>query len=135
MGAWGTGQFDNDAANDFVYEILESGFSAIEASLEGILTEDGFLDADSCSEALVAIECIAALNKGNLVGLPDELFYFLKVDGNIAYFNTNRSMLLSNAVLCIDRIVDDSELKELWQESNEYKEWENNVTVLKGKLT
>ena len=134
MGTWSHESFGNDTANDWAYE-LEDGtdFSVIEAALQVALDEgDEYLDADLAMEAIAAVEVIAKrLGKGTQSDVYTE-----KVDQWLETISEQPSDgLLSLAKRVLERIVaDDSELKELWLESDEYELWLGNIQQLKDAL-
>ena len=134
MGTWSHESFGNDTANDWAYE-LEDGtdFSVIEAALQVALDEgDEYLDADLAMEAIAAVEVIAKrLGKGTQSDVYTE-----KVDQWLETISEQPSDdLLSLAKRVLERIVaDDSELKELWLESDEYELWLGSIQQLKDAL-
>ena len=134
MGTWSHESFGNDTANDWAYE-LEDGtdFSVIEAALQVALDEgDEYLDADLAMEAIAAVEVIAKrLGKGTQCDVYTE-----KVDQWLETISEQPSDdLLSLAKRVLERIVaDDSELKELWLESDEYELWLGNIQQLNDAL-
>jgi len=118
MGAWGIGNFDNDDAADWVYELTESdGTALLVAALEEA-TAEGYLEAPTSCVALAAAEIVAALlgNAGN--ALPDDVRKWLAA--NDAEVDHDLLALSRTAVL---RVKDSSELRELWQDSADYQQW------------
>lgn len=134
MGTWSHESFGNDTANDWAYELEDAtDFSVIEAALQVALDEgDEYLDADLAMEAIAAVEVIAKrLGKGTQSDVYTE-----KVDEWLETISEQPSDgLLSLAKRVLERIVaDDSELKELWLESDEYELWLGNIQQLKDAL-
>jgi hypothetical protein len=134
MGTWSHESFGNDTANDWAYELEDAtDFSVIEAALQVALDEgDEYLDADLAMEAIAAIEVIAKrLGKGTQSDVYTE-----KVDQWLETISEQpNDGLLSLAKRVLERIVaDDSELKELWLESDEYELWLGNIQQLKDAL-
>ncbi|MBY3624596.1 DUF4259 domain-containing protein [Acinetobacter sp. CUI P1] len=134
MGTWSHESFGNDTANDWAYELEDAtDFSVIEAALQVALDEgDEYLDADLAMEAIAAVEVIAKrLGKGTQSDVYTE-----KVDQWLETISEQPSDdLLSLAKRVLERIVaDDSELKELWLESDEYELWLGNIQQLKDAL-
>ncbi|RSE33938.1 DUF4259 domain-containing protein [Acinetobacter junii] len=134
MGTWSHESFGNDTANDWAYELEDAtDFSVIEAALQVALDEgDEYLDADLAMEAIAAIEVIAKrLGKGTQSDVYTE-----KVDQWLETISEQPSDdVLSLAKRVLERIVaDDSELKELWLESDEYELWLGNIQQLKDAL-
>ncbi len=62
MGAWGPGNFENDAAQDWLYDFGENDFRLIDRTLAGVaaMIEADELDAWEAQEVLAAAECVAA---------------------------------------------------------------------------
>ncbi|MGO4528575.1 DUF4259 domain-containing protein [Paenibacillus sp. 2TAF8] len=61
MGAWGTGIFENDDVLDWKANLLDSdGIEFIEEMIKEVL-EDEYIESDLASNALGAIEILAAL--------------------------------------------------------------------------
>lgn len=134
MGTWSHESFGNDTANDWAYELEDAtDFSVIEAVLQVALDEgDEYLDADLAMEAIAAVEVIAKrLGKGTQSDVYTE-----KVDQWLETISEQPSDgLLSLAKRVLERIVaDDSELKELWLESDEYELWLGNIQQLNDAL-
>ena len=134
MGTWSHESFGNDTANDWAYELEDAtDFVVIEAALQVALDEgDEYLDADLAMEAIAAVEVIAKrLGKGTQSDVYTE-----KVDQWLETISEQPSDdLLSLAKRVLERIVaDDSELKELWLESDEYELWLGNIQQLNDAL-
>lgn len=134
MGTWSHESFGNDTANDWAYELEDAtDFSVIEAALQVALDEgDEYLDADLAMEAIAAVEVIAKrLGKGTQSDVYTE-----KVDQWLETISEQPSDdLLSLAKRVLERIVaDDSELKELWLEPDEYELWLGSIQQLKDAL-
>ena len=123
MGAWGTLNFENDTALDLVYEIEEEGANRIKIAIEAVNSreEDSFLDSDLCSEALAAIEYIAAAKNKVSEDFPEDAEEWL-TPANKENLLAIRNVI-SNSKQAIDRIKHNSELKDLWEETEEFEEW------------
>ena len=123
MGAWGTLNFENDTALDLVYEIEEEGANRIKIAIEAVNSrqEDSFLDSDLCSEALAAIEYIAAAKDKVSEDFPEDAEDWL-TPANKENLLAIRN-LIANSKQAIDRIKHNSELKDLWEESEDFEEW------------
>ena len=118
MGAWGIGNFDNDDAADWVYELAESdGTAVLAAALEGA-TSEGYLEAPVCAAALAAAEVVAALLGNAGKALPDEVRKW--VADNDAEVSHDLLALSRAAVM---RVKENSELRELFQDSDDFQQW------------
>ena len=130
MGAWGTGAFENDAALDWLFELEKAkDLTCVWQATEAVFGAD-YLDSDVASEALVAIELAAGLKGKPNQELPEEVETWL---------NNNTQQLPSNyyvrAVAALDVICgEESELKELWAESESYTDWMAEINDLKIRL-
>ncbi|MBU5353851.1 DUF4259 domain-containing protein [Paenibacillus barcinonensis] len=134
MGAWGTGIFENDDVLDWKADLLDSdGIDFIEETIEEVL-EDEYIESDLASNALGAIEILAALQ-----GRPGkEILNNQSNTGDLYdWINTNKGKgkkLISKAKRAVKKIKKDSELKELWEESEEYPIWLNTINDLENRL-
>ena len=131
MGAWGHGIFDNEDAMDWVNDLVESGdLGPVAAALSSVLETDDELEAADCSAALAAAEVLAAIAGEPSNKLPDEVG---------AWLQRNRPQaddaLLDYALRAVRKIRSQSELRELWEESGEYREWLAVVSDLKSRLS
>lgn len=132
MGAWGPGNFENDVAQDWLYDFGENDFRLIDRTLAGVaaMIEADELDADEASEVLAAAECVAAAAGFPPNDPPEELAEWLA---------ENSPMLVKPeyvAIACqaVARVLAKSELRELWLESDEFEAWETAVTNLQSRL-
>ena len=130
MGTWSHEPFGNDTANDWAYELEDTtDFSVIDATLQTALDEgQENLDADLAMEAIAAIEVLAkSLGHGTQTDV-----YTDKVDEWVDRISLKPSAdLLQKAEQVLALVASDhSELKELWQESEEYELWVNNLEQL-----
>lgn len=134
MGAWGELAFDNDTACDWAYgleglddlSLVESTFGELEQ------VGDDYLDSDIACNALAACELIARL-KGN-TGYSNS--HTEEVDRWVAANKIEPGpALLKRASAALDRVLaDDSELRELWDESAEGAKWRTAVEDLRKRL-
>lgn len=125
MGAWGIGNFENDDAMDWVAVVIaSSNKNAVIEALTAIAGNSGYLDAPECCEALCAAEIIAAQKSGTPDSLPEELSHWLSrthgpLNEMITFSESDRELALE----ALQRITAESELMELWEESDGYEEW------------
>lgn len=133
MGAWGSGNFENDTACDWVYGLEEAkDLNPIWKAIEAVFAEE-YIDADVGSEALAAIETVARL-KGKW-GVRDS--YTETVD---RWVESHRDIKVPEnlSARCVEAINlllgDDSELNELWAESDSSEEWKRNVVDLRTRV-
>ncbi|HYC33073.1 MAG TPA: DUF4259 domain-containing protein [Gemmatimonadales bacterium] len=130
MGAWGVGTFENDDAGDWVYRLEEAeGLTLLIETLRPAADPAGYLEAPTCTEALAAAEVVAALAGRPAPDLPEEVQGWVK-----AHRAKVPNELRDLALRAVDQVAGDSELKELWQESDEMAAWSDRVQELRGRL-
>ena len=135
MGTWSHEAFGNDQACDWAAEVKEStGFTVIEQAFDQVIMsqDEDFIDADIGSVAHAAAEVLA-----HILGQGTQDIDF--IDGLnqwIDQLNTQASAtLIQKAIQALDILThENSELDELWQESNDYADWTKNLEELKETL-
>lgn len=132
MGAWGTGSFENDTAADYLAELLDTeDLQSVEAVLYQAIPDDdsgGDLDADDAARALVAAEIVAAM-RGFPGDMPDELAEWIPGDDALT---PELRLIAHSAVLYV---LNGSELRQLWEESEEFEAWKAGTRELIGRLS
>ena len=134
MGTWAVDAFGNDDAADWAYELEEAeDLRPIEEAITEVLTVgDEYLEAPEGAVALAAIEVLA-----RLIGNPGEKnSYTEAADKWVANVSAKPSAeLINRAHAAIARILaENSELKELWQDSEEYEDWLASVNELRTRV-
>ena len=134
MGAWSHEPFGNDTANDWADELEESSdFSIVEKAFNQIIeSAEEYIYADIACEAYAAAEVLAqALGEGT----QDDT-YTEKIDMWLTKLTIKpNNLLIPKALRALDLLTtQDSELDELWQDSDEYTQWTVNVDELKELL-
>jgi hypothetical protein len=120
MGAWGHGTFDNDTAMDWIVQLtVAHDVSFLRESFDDGVDED----------ALAAAEVVAALRGRPVEGLPDDVSEWIRL-----HPVTVTDDLLRAARDAVARVKDDSELKELWEESTWLESWYEAVDDLLRRL-
>lgn len=127
MGAWGAGIFDNDDAVDWLADLAGSKDpNALDGALSGAAAES--VEAPTASVALAAAEVVAALNNHPAADLPGE------IEDWIAGARPLPSPeLTGRAHAAVERVRTDSELRELWEETDP-TEWFAHVNDLLRRL-
>ena len=133
MGAWGFGSFENDDASDFLAEATESGdLSLIREALDNILTSTEYVEAPDASVAIVAAEIIAAaLGRPSLSAQRKKALseWISRIRPTID------AELAAQARNALSRIVGpNSELRDLWEETDEFSDWQDSVQELAQQL-
>ena len=132
MGAWGADSFENDDASDWLADFCEapdteSTSAALSTVAEMAATD--YLEAPDCCVGIAAAEVVAAQKGAPNASLSDEAKTCLarlesKADPG----------LVSLALKALERIKTNSELKELWDESENPAEWYQAVGNLESRL-
>lgn len=133
MGTWSVDAFGNDDAADWAFELAESDdLSLVEAAIDGALAESEYLEAPDAAIALAAMEVIARL-KANW---GDRNAYTEPTDRWVERVTVQlQPQLLARARAAIDRILgENSEMLELWQDSDDYEAWVESVENLRSRL-
>lgn len=133
MGTWGILTFDNDDATDWAFALENTAdLSLVEAALAAVEQADDFLEAPEACNALAACEVLARLR--GRPGYADP--YTANVDSWVAAHPvTPRPALISRALGAIDRILAaDSELRELWSDSEYEAQWLTAVEDLRRRV-
>ncbi|MBV7409457.1 DUF4259 domain-containing protein [Maritimibacter sp. DP1N21-5] len=134
MGASGISVFQDDASLDWLDDYVSSGAGAVASALDGAaavpVTE--YLDHHQGAAARTAAEVVATANGD----LPDEI-----TQDQLATLNTHgsdvRAMagLKSRAKAALDRLIsENSELHELWMESDDQARWVAAMNDLRRRL-
>ena len=136
MGAWSEENYGNDDAGDWVWELEKSkGLDTLLSPINAILSNTQYLESPSCSEALAAAEVIASSISGDMSKIPAEAQKWLNKKQGL--FGKRPIISKEHAVLAkqaVEKILENSELKELWEESEHYSNWRQVQSLLIGKL-
>lgn len=135
MGAWGHGPFEDDAALDFVREIEEAE-NPKEIIIEALDNAAGvaYLEADEANATIVSAAYIDnSINGTKYTTL--EMSEPYEVDNFSTRFpDLDLSDLKSKAVAALKVVIaEGSELKELWEESQE-PAWLNGIEEMIKRL-
>ncbi|GGD13586.1 DUF4259 domain-containing protein [Nocardioides daphniae] len=118
MGAWGTDPFDNDDAADWSYELEGAGPEVVAVGLSG----------DEGDAAIVAAAAVVASACGVPVTLSPEAEQWL-VDQD----EDDLRALAPAAVAALEGVLQESELRDLWDESGD-DTWLRETTALRDGL-
>jgi hypothetical protein len=131
MGAWGINTFENDDAADWIGEFCDEPDKELLVEAFDAVNDigDDYLEAPESSAALAAAEVIAALLGKPSANLTDET---KECVGKLK-FKPNEK-LLSAARKAVERVKTNSELKELWDESDDAAQWQATVEDLAARL-
>jgi hypothetical protein len=132
MGAWGSGSFENDDASDWIADFCDDPDKELISDALSTVAEmdaDEDLEAPDCTVGIAAAEVVAALKGAANPGMPDdakECVEKLKIKADPS--------MVSLALKAVERIKTNSELKELWDESESRNEWDSAMDNLEARL-
>ena len=131
MGAWGSGSFDNDDASDWLADACDAhNQQSITDALITVAEMDAgdYLEAPDCSVGIAAAELVAAQQ-----GAPHPKLVAEWADC-LAKLEPINASAVSLALQTLERIKNNSELKELWDESETPSEWYVAIADLEARL-
>lgn len=133
MGTWGIGSFENDDAADFMIDLLDSGdLSLVREVLDNVLTSTEYVEAPDATLAIVAAEIVAAARGRSTLAAQQE-------EGLADWLARLRPPvdddLLRQARDALTRVLaENSELRELWEETDDAHDWQAVVAELRSHL-
>jgi hypothetical protein len=126
MGAGGTGIFEDDTAIDFLYDLLEieEPIPEMEAIFATIET-DKYIEMDDGSATLVSAAILAHWHSEHQIDVDATTRF---EEWLIEHKQPVSEVLRKRAVKALRRIEgNESELCELWADSDDYTEWRRGV--------
>lgn len=129
MGTWGSGAFANDAALDWMADLVKAAdLARVRGVLSDVLRTTDEPEAETSQQALAAAEVVAALRGFPARDLPDELKDWVD-DASVDV----SPELVKMAVEAVARVGADSELARLWARSDP-GDWSVAVGDLSSRL-
>lgn len=133
MGTWALHSFGNDDAGDLVGDLVEAtDLSPVQEAIERVQNTVGYLEAPEAQQGIAACEVVAlVLGHPSAASQAEEELtaWVARVKPSLG------AGVVSQAVQVVDRVLaPDSELRELWEESDEFKDWQADVTALRARL-
>jgi Domain of unknown function (DUF4259) len=130
MSATGPRNFENEDATDWVYDLTESNGTDLLSEAFAVVEKTDFADAPDCCIALAAAEVVAAA-KGKPSGdLPDEVRTWLEDQERLDGFKK----LDKRASKVAKKVQAKSELRDQWEESDDWHNWQMAVEGLLKRL-
>ncbi|MVN75693.1 DUF4259 domain-containing protein [Hymenobacter sp. HMF4947] len=121
MGAWGSRNFENDSALDFVGAFTTTpSVENLAAALTTVINlgaEGEYIEVEEASAALAAAEILATVLGKPAPDFPAELRPALGAIHNAA-------ALQQTARKAVNQVLKESELQELWAEGDDFAEWQ-----------
>ena len=137
MGAWGIKNFENDEACDWVYELEKSkDKSVVNDALDNIIGNSEYVESPDCIEALAAAEIVLAGLSSDFSGITEEAAVWIKKKPGlfkkpIAFDSSDAK----KSIEVIKKVITTSELKELWEETEDFDEWLKMQKIIIEKLS
>ena len=128
MGAWGTGPFENDDAADWSYQLVDGGGPDVVAAALRAVQGGSAPDAPADSSAVGAAAVVAAGLGVADVELPDDVRERLSGIDASAW-----PPLARDAVAALDRVLAESELRDLWDEVGD-SVWAEETRALRDRI-
>lgn len=134
MGTWALDAFGNDYAMDWAQDLQEyKTLELVETTLDNVIdSQEDELEAPFAAEALAALDVIARLlGKPGVADPATE-----EVDEWVAACKKKVTpQILEKARLAFDKIVaESSELRQLWQDSEHFDDWQQDVAALRLRV-
>ena len=131
MGEWGAASFENDPASDWfllVEEAVDPGV-VIASALDGAVGESEYLGLDGSCEALAAAELSASCAGHASARLPDNVRYWVDTHPHQPHNSE-----IDHAVQAVQRVREESELRDYWHGSVDRDKWLREVDDLITRL-
>ncbi|MEL7536209.1 MAG: DUF4259 domain-containing protein [Pseudomonadota bacterium] len=131
MGAWGVGHFENDDAQDWAEDLNQAdSLDAVEEAIEAVEAGGDYLEAPDACVGLAAAEVVAATLGNPADDLPDPI-----ATAVARLEDPADEDLVARARAAVERVIgEDSELRELWEESDDFDAWESTIQDLLARL-
>ena len=131
MGAWGADSFENDDASDWLADFCEAPNRQLIVDVLATVVDLGaadYLEAPDSSVAIAAAEIVAAQKRAPNPNLSAE------AKDCATKLESPDGDTVSLALKALERIKTNSELKELWDESEAPSEWYASMSDLEARL-
>ena len=134
MGCWAITPFDNDDAMDWLVELTaQDGLAPIESAFRSAQeAATSSLEAPEGAQALAAAEVVAAAlgqASASATAQPTLVEWLDRVRPTLS------PPLIQNAIKAVERVLaNKSELKELWEDTEDFDQWKSDVESLLLRL-
>ena len=130
MGAWEPSNFGNDDASDWLYDLSESsGADLLQEAFSAISGHD-YPEIPDCCIALAAAEIVACAQGKPPSDLPEEVRKWIGNQVEVAAIKALRKP----AIAIVNKISIKSELRDEWEGSDSWHEWQQVVEGLRRRL-
>lgn len=132
MGSWDVSSFGNDTAQDWLNELLQAKgadkvFRALMAASR--LGANDYLQSTECENAVAAAEIVAAGAGNPSPKLPADAAEWVKERNFLP-----GAEIVDMALRVVERVSKNSELKELWDDTDSAEEWYSIIEDLTRRL-
>lgn len=132
MSVLETGNFSNDEATDWLYDLEETYGAELLAEAFNVITRGEFHEQADCCIALAAAEMVAAAKGKPAADLPEDARKWL---GNQDTADINKIKALNKkAITAVKKVQAHSELRDQWEDSDEWHSWNMVIDGLLKRL-
>jgi Domain of unknown function (DUF4259) len=132
MSVLETGNFGNDEATDWLYDLEETYGSEMLSEAFDVIAKGEFHELADCCIALAAAEVVAAAKGKPASDLPDDARKWL---GNQETSDVSKIKALNKkAITAVKKIQAHSELRDQWEDTDEWHSWTMVVERLLKRL-
>ena len=128
MGTWSNKPFGNDTASDWALRLIESEND--QPIKDALALPDSEIDAGDAECAIAAAALVASAAADPLRAVSNELKSWIRQRGYVPTKAVARS-----AIKAVDAITKDSELRDLWEESDALEPWLRTTQTVRDRLT
>lgn len=131
LSSWGVASFENDVAGDWfllVEEAQDPG-AVMATAMDDVLSDADSPEADLCREALAAAELCASCAGQVPERLPDNILAWVEENPHGPHADE-----VELALQAVTRIREESELREVWEQSGDESQWLAEVDDLLARL-
>jgi Domain of unknown function (DUF4259) len=129
MPGWGTGNFENDDAQNFLAALHLKTPDDLKQILTRAADETDYLAAPESGVVIVAAEVVATAKGAPPQTVPRQITDWVsKIEG------APSDEMIELARRAVNRVRLNSELKDLWQEAEGLNEWSAELHNLEGRL-
>ena len=135
MASFIQSNFESESAQQFISDVMMNGYGLIQIALDKVFDTDNPPGLTECEEALIAAEIVASVVGHPAHDFPDEAREWIDSflpPGSSA--NEEIAALNEKAADAIDRVVTDSELRDLWEDQPGFEEWFEAQVALQKRI-
>ena len=130
MGAWEVGNFANDDAADWVDDLEDSSGTKLLIQAFEAAEKSDYIESPDCCVVLAAAETIATANGHPSEDLPDGVRDWVEKQKDTGPVKA----LTTRAAKIVRRLQNKSELRDLWEESDDWQAWQRVIEGLLHRL-